>query len=456
MAIVTFTLSEDGVIALQNALACILKFCDDVCLDASKDKFVLTGLNLTKSAHISFSFALARFFSRYSFQGSEQYRERFHCSIYIKALLAVFRARVGGEPGRDREREAAIERCDVAIDDGPGKKSRFIAQIVCRNGITATHSLPFEVKAPTRVRFDPDEVVNHWTIESRTLRQLMEHFGPGIDLLDINTEGENVVNFACYTEKDFKLSSDATILKKPLHTSIAVEMDEFDDIAIEAKLHTIIPVKDFRAILQHATITSATLSARYSNPARPMKLHYSADGILCEFILMTVGERGQGVQKSRRGQSAAKAAKPTLDAGSSRAGSVARARSQRAQESAAPAAVPLVAKASQPPRPSAFDMRPPPLPPPSTMRSEAMFVAQDDDQQWEPVNEDAGEDDDDNGPLGWDATNDPGPPTMRISEHLGRTASFEARSEAPQNDGLPSEVEPTQRLSDVRRFGLFS
>lgn len=39
----------------------------------------------------------------------------------------------------------------------------------------------------------------------------MDHFGPGIDLLDIHTEGEGVVNFACYTEKDYKLSNDASV-----------------------------------------------------------------------------------------------------------------------------------------------------------------------------------------------------------------------------------------------------
>lgn len=85
MAILNFTLSEDGVVALQNALTCLLRFCDDVSLDATKDRFILTGLNATKSAHISFIFNLNRFFSRYSFEGSAQYRDRFYCVLYIRA-----------------------------------------------------------------------------------------------------------------------------------------------------------------------------------------------------------------------------------------------------------------------------------------------------------------------------------------------------------------------------------
>ncbi len=110
----------------------------------------------------------------------------------------------------------------MAIDDGPGKSSRFVAKIVCRNGvfppllllrllpgsqlykgITATHGLPFEAKAPTHAKFNKEEAVNRWTIPPRTLRQLMEHFGPRIELLDINADGGGVMNFACFTEKQY-------------------------------------------------------------------------------------------------------------------------------------------------------------------------------------------------------------------------------------------------------------
>ncbi len=38
MAIVSFTLSEEGVVAFQNALACMLKFGDDVSLEARRDR----------------------------------------------------------------------------------------------------------------------------------------------------------------------------------------------------------------------------------------------------------------------------------------------------------------------------------------------------------------------------------------------------------------------------------
>jgi cell cycle checkpoint control protein RAD9A len=63
------------------------------------------------------------------------------------------------------------------------------------------YRLPFEVSPPVHAKFDKDGATSHWTIPSRTLRQLMDHFGPGIEFLDIHAEEEQTVNFTCFTEK---------------------------------------------------------------------------------------------------------------------------------------------------------------------------------------------------------------------------------------------------------------
>jgi cell cycle checkpoint control protein RAD9A len=205
------------------------------------------------------------------------------------------------------------------------------------------------------------------------------------------------------------------LLKKPLHTSIAVDKDEFVDLALEDKLHIIVNVKDFRAILQHAQLIAGDLSASYSRPGRPMKLHYSADGIVCEFVLMTVGTQTASLaQKLRKGKGKTVAVNGGLEAAtasnSSRAGSVVvngATPAPSAPQEQAQAAVPRPA-----PRPATatFEMRPPPLPPvppalpmASTLSSESLFVLQpDEDSQWEPMNEDEEDDMGERERLGWD------------------------------------------------------
>ncbi|KAJ4424122.1 hypothetical protein N0V82_001170 [Gnomoniopsis sp. IMI 355080] len=436
MALVSFTLSEEGVGAFNDALMCVNKFSDDVSLEVRKDKLVLTALNLTKSAYVSFTFAANRFFSCFAFDGNSQYREKFFCTAVCLS-----------------------HPCEVAIDDGPGKKSRFIAKIFCRNGITATHRLSFEPKSPVHAKFDKNEAVYHWTINSRTLRSLMEHFGRGIDLLDINTDGESVVNFTCFTEKQVSINNEA-VLKKPLHTSIAVEMDEFDEIDVPENLHIIISVRDFRAILQHANWTSTELNAAYSRPGRPMKISYNGDGIICEFILMTVDEKSTtSAQRKGNPQAIAKATRPALDAASSgrpASGAEDRARqpspSQQQQEQRQRSQMPPPPRRA-PPRSSQFDIRAPTKQPPSTLKSESLFLPQpDDDAQWAPFDNDEDDEEGENARLEWDASNEPAS-TMRMSDYFHNVQSNPVEE---ASEHLPSALEPTQRLDDVRKFGLFS
>ncbi|KAM7223711.1 hypothetical protein V8F06_000727 [Rhypophila decipiens] len=466
MAVLNFTLSEEGVSVFHDALACMFKFSDDVCLEARSDRLTLSTINVSRSAYMCCTFATNRFFSRYNFEGNAQYRDRFFCQLWIKSLLSVFRTRTGGGDFGRGDKDAAVESCDVAVDDGPGKKSRLVTRINCRNGITASHSLSFEPKAPTHAKFDKSTARNHWTISSRTLRQLMDHFQPGIELLDINTDDESrLVNFTCFTEKTQKRGANINegVLKKPLHTNIAVEMDEFDDVEVQDKLHVIISVKDFRAILQHAQLTSGDLTASYGDPGRPMKLSYSRDGVICDFILMTVGEKDASIQKHKdsraKSSDAAKAgqqAQPGLDSASQRPSSVTgkNVNQQTSERPNQPLSTPTRLPAVRQP---GFEMRPPPLPAPGSARSDSLFVQQDDDQDqmWEPVNPDEEDEEEatDNSRLEWNATNEPNP-SLRISSYLSKL-----RPE-PSQDGpaehLASGLDPTQRLSEVRPLGLFS
>jgi cell cycle checkpoint control protein RAD9A len=283
------------------------------------------------------------------------------------------------------------------------------------------------------------------------------------------------------------------VLSKPLQTSIAVEADEFDDIEVEDKLHIVISVKDFRAIIQHAGITGNDLSARYSLPARPIQLSYSSDAIYCEFLIMTVGERGSNpAQKTKKGRKAAAQANvPRLEATSARPSAAPSELPQRpavAPPSSAAVAHPmpsLSASRTGLSRTGLFDLRPPnrPVPPPASAASQSLFV---EDEGWEPVRDDDDRDDEDNARLGWDDSIDPvcrdcisrllheltrqDAPSMHMSmierqrreaerETSGASGQPKAGPVAPSLDPtqplVPTEPATTQRLSDVENLALF-
>lgn len=470
MVVLSFTISDDGVGAFRDALICLSKFSDDVSLEARKDSFVLSTLNSSKSAYASFKFATTKFFSRYQYHGGGQFPERFYCTLYIRALISLFRSRSGLDNQRDADKQTIIDRCDVVIEDGEGIESRFISRIIFKNGLTSTHRLPYEIAVPVHAKFNKQDAPHHWTISSRTLRELMEHFGPGVEYLDINTEGDHV-KFTCFSEKTV---SEDMVLKKPLRTTISLEIDEFDDIDVEDDLHIVITVKDFRAIIQHAGITGNDISARYSLPACPIQLAYLGDSISCEFLIMTVGDRGANpAQKTKKGRKSAppKTTGPRLEAISRRTSVAPSEPPQPPQNQPEPAPQPAptaslsarpqlsTARASAS-RSGVFDLRPTQQQPPpqATMMSESLFV--DDDGGWEPMRDEDVDEEEDNARLGWDHSAEPNPPSF----HLSRPPEQQQQQKEPEaepglvptaDDQEASFVEPTQKLSDVMNLALF-
>src|SRR3954466_4566744 len=67
-------------------------------------------------------------------------------------------------------------------------------------GVLKTYRLTFEAVAPMHALFVKESANNNWSISSRTLREYVEHFGPGTEQLDIYSE-DGKVSFTSYTEK---------------------------------------------------------------------------------------------------------------------------------------------------------------------------------------------------------------------------------------------------------------
>ncbi|KAK0116071.1 hypothetical protein ONS95_013104 [Cadophora gregata] len=445
MAILSFTLNPESLDKLHSALACLSKFSEAVSIEASHDKLVLTALNSSKSAYASFTLG-SKFFLKYLYKpvrtAGSLPKDKFTCRIYNKALLSVFKGRTVDPT---REKDTAVEKCNVSVEDGEGQtKSRFVIKMICRHGVLKTYRLTFEAVAPMHALFVKESANNSWSISSRTLREFVEHFGPGTEQLDIYSE-DGRVSFTSYTEK---IMSGSEILKQPLHTTIAVDTLEFGEFSVEEKLHIVISVKDFKAIVAHSGISNTMVKALYSHPASPMQLSYSEDGILSEFILMTIGDsRGASATpapNASRATSKRPASRQPLEATSS---------SKRAATSMPP---PPTSAAPSRAREASRVSRPSPPPPQPSVQSQSLFLpADDDDRQWDPSNYD-----DDDEPLLWDQ----GDGKVKIldscklpyAKFFQNSLTMNSGPEASNNQG-PGEngasyPEPTQRLAPTQRL----
>lgn len=69
-----------------------------------------------------------------------------------------------------------------------------------KSGVLKTYRLTFESVAPMHAQFIKETATNSWSISSRTLREFVEHFGPGTEQLDIYSD-EGRVSLTSSTEK---------------------------------------------------------------------------------------------------------------------------------------------------------------------------------------------------------------------------------------------------------------
>jgi cell cycle checkpoint control protein RAD9A len=227
-------------------------------------------------------------------------------------------------------------------------------------------------------------------------------------------------------------------------TTVSLNKTDFSHFQVQADLHVVISVKDFKAIVTHAQALDAVLNALYSDAGRPLQFVYKKGAVLCQYTLMTSGENR---------------ALPTANAPSS---------NRRAPS--------VAATSFSQPKPASTAMPPPPRPRDRNMRSlgrrdatsdsgsaaptgkeESLFVSQDEDEDraWDPPNYETSEE-----TLGWDAS---GVGVCEIPSHrylltlqesLFTQRLQDKRAPAPetataQQQEWPDIMSPTQRLSQV-------
>ncbi|KAK2753388.1 hypothetical protein FQN55_003517 [Onygenales sp. PD_40] len=396
MTDLTFTLLPDALIQLHDVLVCLAKFSESVSIEAG---------------------------------------EAF-------ALLSVFKGRVNDF----KDRETAIERCEVRVQDGPDEaECRFVVRMICRHGVVKTYKLTYEAVEIQHAIFDKSKTENQWAIDSKFLREIIDHFSPSAEQLDVFSENHRAV----FTSFTTKVVDGKEILKQPVHTSVAIDTKDFDQFMVEDKLHVAINVKDFKAIVIHAYSLRGNLVARYTRPCRPMQISYEANGMVCEFTLMTRGEAGETPSTSANGNREL-SARPY-----SRPVQVPSRDTTAAPPPTIPETVPRTLNTPQPPPPPSQPQTgqegrdSPPLRP--SIPIDPLFVPADDDQQWDEPN--YGDEDEDM--LGWDVSMNQDEMRASVGTRLQDItptgASMRQQNDRDQGDSVA--IPPTQRISQIR--GLF-
>ena len=100
-----------------------------------------------------------------------------------------------------KDKDTALELCEVELQAKPDQtKCRLIIRMLCRHGVVKTYRLTYESAEVLHASFDKARSQNYWTVSSRTVRDVVEYFGPKTEQLDWYFE-KGKVTFTSYTEK---------------------------------------------------------------------------------------------------------------------------------------------------------------------------------------------------------------------------------------------------------------
>ncbi|KAF3491455.1 DNA repair protein rad9 [Arthroderma uncinatum] len=457
--------SPKALLQLRDVLICLSKFNETVSIEAESDSLRFSTLNTTKSGYASYKFDATSFFAQYSYSASRNKdktgRDKVSCQIYIKALLSVFKGRAIDF----KDKDTGIERCEAQLFDSPDESEcRLVVQMICKHGVLKTYRLTYEPADIQHALFDRSGAQNQWVVDSKFLREILDHFGRSAEQLDIYPDDDRAV-FTSFTEK---VMAGTEILKQPVHTSVAIETRDFSHFAVEEGLHVAISVKDFRAIILHADTLKTQITARYTRPCRPLQFSYDVPGMMCEFTLMT---RGEGVDETEsvpsqtnvaRELSARPMQQPVANAPVERGSSVRLSGREQQQQTQVQTQVRSQPQMQMPPPASQRQETKPIIPPGSLapvapIDHESLFVAVDDDHQWDEPR--YGDEEEQEDMLRWDANLD----QEALRQSLGGTirdnvSRMEPVNEQNMPDANPTEddtmgIPPTQRISQIR--GLF-
>ncbi|KAI9673416.1 MAG: hypothetical protein M1817_002878, partial [Caeruleum heppii] len=287
--------------------------------------------------------------------------------------------------------------------------------------------------------FNKDSALNQWTIPSRTLKEFTDHFGPKTEQLDLYTENGRTT-FTSYTEK---ITDGKEILKQPLQTSVTVDTSDFENFTVQERLHIGISVKDFKAIVIHAETLKTSVKALFSYPTRPMQLLYQAEGMLCEFTLMTIGDyRGTSVTPAPAEM------RSLADRTVNRAEPTGRPNVQEPPRTQAQM-LPPQNEQVQPPEPSSLawqEREPSHTPATASLERQSLFFAEHErDRRWDPP--DFSNEDEDI--LRWDPSADESAIALGTRRNI-RDTRTQPRTEGGNPNGSSADIRvaPTQRVSE--------
>ncbi|EEB06562.2 checkpoint clamp complex protein Rad9 [Schizosaccharomyces japonicus yFS275] len=265
----------------SKVLLALSKIDDAVHWQMKRNQITLAALNSSKSG---FATACLRqgFFEKYVFRPDPLQltgfaNETIEIKTQLRPLLAIFKNKLfesSSHPANAvaasvdddtaMKRNVTVEQASFKLVTGR-HNCNLTVKLSCKHGIVKTFRISYEQIESPHAMFDKANCHNTWTINSKVLRDLIEHFGQRTEELYLEAANDRLL-LTSFTEE---VVHNNDVLKQPTQTSVSIDGKEFEHVALTQGVPIAMSLREFRAAVSLADALGVDINAYYSTPNNP-------------------------------------------------------------------------------------------------------------------------------------------------------------------------------------------
>ncbi|EPX71324.1 checkpoint clamp complex protein Rad9 [Schizosaccharomyces octosporus yFS286] len=298
-----FVVSNTNLRDLSRIFLNLSRIDDAVNWEINKDQLILTTLNSSRSGFGKVTLT-KKFFDKFTFHPDTLFLTGFvsptvRLSTQIKPILSIFRNKIfestllvnnnlntnAGAAESSSKKNVVVENIQMQITSG--KECRVIFKFNCKHGVVKTYKIAYEQTQTLHAVFDKASCHNNWQINSKILKDLIEHFGQKTEELTIQPVQGRVL-LTSFTEE---VVHNKDVLKQPTQTTVSIDGKEFEQVSLNEGIIITLSLKEFRAAVLLAESLGTSIASYYSVSGKPALFTFNKGKFMeieAQFILATV------------------------------------------------------------------------------------------------------------------------------------------------------------------------
>ncbi|XP_059178420.1 cell cycle checkpoint control protein RAD9A-like isoform X2 [Physella acuta] len=270
-----------------RAIQSLSKIGDELYFEPLDDGLYLRSVNSSRSAYACFQFSPS-FFLHYV-NGSQTDANNsdddfLRCKIGMKSVMTVFKSL--------STIDKTVEKCRISLNLS---EARLVFQMYCRHGIIKTHNLAYIECETLQAVYSKDLCPNKFTAPPKLLCDAVLAFQTNQEEITLIMRPDYVA-LKNYVD-------DEPDPNKVIHTELTLSPNEFDNYQVGVDSDVTFCLKELRAILGFADITSLPLTVQFEGAGKPITFSITSDlSFEANFVLATLAD----VESSQISQSKTK------------------------------------------------------------------------------------------------------------------------------------------------------